>query len=112
MHSCTFPSCLRTWTVWQYRPVPTLSGLLPPHLRPQAQAAPSFNEPLRRPAGRVLSSPLGQNSASWRTIGFHYWAVASITTSLTPVAANQSASSSTPVVNVTNVRNTERRFYR
>src|SRR6266508_1808866 len=47
-------------------------GCSHPHLRPQAQAAPSFNEPLRRPAGEVLSSSLGQNGASWRTTGLQY----------------------------------------
>ena len=61
--TCVAPSDLarRTRIVWSCRHVPPLSGLLPTlHRRSPGRAAPSFNKPLRRPAGGVLSPPPGQ----------------------------------------------------
>jgi hypothetical protein len=50
----------RTRAVWQYRPVPSLSGLLPPCLAPPRQGCPSFTSLLRQASGGVLAPPLGQ----------------------------------------------------
>ena len=71
--SCTrTPSRLacRTRAVWQYRPVPSLSGLLPPSPASPGSGCPSFSRPLRRPAEGSFH-PLTVNGASWRTTGFH-----------------------------------------
>jgi hypothetical protein len=45
--------------VWQYQPVLSLSGLLPPSPRLPGQAALSFTRPLRRPSDGVLRPPFG-----------------------------------------------------
>jgi hypothetical protein len=50
----------RTRTVWQYRRVPSLSGLLPalPGI-PRIGLPPASTGPLRRPGGSGLAPPLG-----------------------------------------------------
>jgi hypothetical protein len=62
--SSRIPSCLasRTRTVWQYRHVPSLSGLLPPPRRLPVQLPPASARPLRRPGGGVLSPPHGHKA--------------------------------------------------
>src|SRR4051794_10218007 len=48
-------------------------------------------------------------SSSTYQIGFQYWPVASITTSVTLLACSQSANASSPEVNVGNTRSSDRR---
>ncbi len=59
----------RTRAVWQYQPVPALSGLLPtlPGV-PRLRLLPSFTGLLRQPGGEGLSPPPGSHGASWRTM--------------------------------------------
>ena len=52
----------RTRTVWQYRHVPSLSGLLPPPRHLPVQLPPASARPLRRPDGGVLSPPHGHKA--------------------------------------------------
>ena len=56
----------RTRPVWQYRPVPALSGCSHPCVRLHGQAALSFTGLLRQVGGGALPSPPGRGSASWR----------------------------------------------
>ena len=59
----TDPSACRTRIVWQCRPVPSLSGLLLPSLRPWVQAAPSFTGLLRQASGGPFHP-----TRSWRLV--------------------------------------------
>jgi hypothetical protein len=53
----------RTRTIWQYRHVPALSGLLPALPGVSRTRLPSASiRPLRRPNGEVLSPPLGHKA--------------------------------------------------
>jgi hypothetical protein len=59
------PFCLasRAQTVWQYRPVPSLSGLLPPSpASPGSRCPPASTGLLRQPGGEGLSPPLESTS--------------------------------------------------
>jgi hypothetical protein len=62
--SSRMPSRLacRTRAVWQYRHVPSLSGLLPPPRRLPVQLPSASAGPLRRPGGGVLSPPHGHKA--------------------------------------------------
>src|SRR5882757_9297594 len=58
--TCVTPSDLasRARTVWQCRPVPTLSRLLPTFSGdPRGRLPPASTRPLRRPGGGALPSP-------------------------------------------------------
>jgi hypothetical protein len=68
--SCTrtpFHLACRTRAVWQYRPVPSLSGLLLPAPAPPGSAGPSFTRLLRQPSGGLLP-PARSPRTSWRTV--------------------------------------------
>src|SRR4029453_2487029 len=84
----------RTRAVWQYRPVPSLSGLLPPSPAPPRSGCPQLQRPAATGRRRSPFTSARTHGASWRTGAFQYWPVASITTTVTPSSPSRSASTS------------------
>src|SRR5215218_4765441 len=90
----------RTQAIWQSWPVPSLSGLLPPSPAPPGSGCPQLQRPAATGRRRSPFTSARTRGTSWRTIGFQYWPVASITTWVTPSACSQSARVSKLEVNV------------
>jgi len=57
----------RTRAVWQCRPVPSLSGLLPPSPATPGSGCPQLHQAAATAQGRGPFIPSRSNSASWRT---------------------------------------------
>jgi hypothetical protein len=60
----------RARAVWQYRPVPSLSGLLPPSPAVPGSGCPQLQRVATTTRRRGPFIPSRSNSASWRTTGF------------------------------------------
>jgi hypothetical protein len=60
----------RTRAVWQCRPVPSLSGLLPPSLAPPRQGCPRLHRPAATSRRWSPCTSTRSNGTSWRTTGF------------------------------------------
>jgi integrase len=60
-HAC------RTQTIWQYWPVPALSGLLPPSPTPPGSGCPQLHRPAATGSAAKVSHLLSNHSASRRT---------------------------------------------
>ncbi|HVD18537.1 MAG TPA: site-specific integrase [Propionibacteriaceae bacterium] len=60
-HAC------RTQTIWQYWPVPALSGLLPPSPTPLGSGCPQLHRPAATGSAAKVSHLLSNHSASRRT---------------------------------------------
>src|SRR5512132_1281881 len=57
----------RTRTIWQFWPVPALSGLLPPTPAPSGEGCPQLHLPATTGSAVQVSHLHSNNSASWRT---------------------------------------------
>src|SRR3954453_13077462 len=57
----------RTRTIWQFWPVPALSGLLPPTPAPSGAACPQLHRPATTGSAVAVSHLHSNISASWRT---------------------------------------------
>ncbi len=60
----------RTRAVWQCRPVPSLSGLLPSCLAPPRQGCPQLHQPAATGQRWSPCTSTRSNGTSWRTTGF------------------------------------------